>query len=100
MAAKQATNLLLAFVLIVLAICPDASCQDKTFGVMTYNILQWGRLKPQDLSNVVKNSGASIVGLQESWNEPRNQEFLRCLGWPGMLYGGKDTPGVKPPQRQ
>ena len=100
MAAKQTIKLLLAFVLIVLAICPDAFCEDRTFGVMTWNIWQWGEMKPRDLSNVVKKSCASIVGLQESWNEARNKELLSCLGWPGILYGGKDTPGVKPPKEK
>lgn len=98
MATKQTKNLLFTFVLIVLIICSNAFSEDVTFGVMTYNIWQWGKIKPQALANIVKNSGASVVGLQESWNAARNEKLLSCLEWKNILYGGKDTPNVKSPE--
>lgn len=71
-----------------------------TFGVMTYNVWQWGHLSPQELAPIVKDSGATILGLQEAWEAQHNEDLRDCLGWKTVLYGGRESPQVQPPQGQ
>ena len=91
-------RILAIIMLISLLASGRAFCEDSTFGVIAYNIWQWGKITPKDLANVVNTAGASIIGMEEAWNADRNEELLRCLGWKNVLYGGKDTPEVKSPE--
>jgi endonuclease/exonuclease/phosphatase family metal-dependent hydrolase len=82
----------------LIAFSASAFSEDVTFGVITYNLWQWGKIKPAELAKIVEKSEASIVGLMESWDAALNEKLLDCLGWNTILYGGKDTPNVKSPE--
>ncbi|WP_150122473.1 endonuclease/exonuclease/phosphatase family protein [Rhodopirellula islandica] len=68
--------------------------QTKTSGettenvnVLSYNIHMW-QIGVDDLATIIRQSGADIVGLNEAWNEKKNEAIAQELGF-NAVYGGR-----------
>jgi hypothetical protein len=67
---------------------------EETLRVLSYNIHMW---EPgvKALAEVIKAADADIVGLNEAWNEKRNDEIAKVLGY-RVICGGQGMPGGSP----
>ena len=68
---------------------------NEAIRVLSYNIHMW-QIGVKDLAKVIRAADADVVGLNEAWNEKRNEEIARELGY-HVVYGGQE-PGVRPPK--
>ena len=62
--------------------------------VLSYNIHQW-RIGVDELAKLIREADADIIGLNEAWNEKRNEEIAEKLGF-NVVYGGQNPPDPKP----
>jgi endonuclease/exonuclease/phosphatase family metal-dependent hydrolase/pimeloyl-ACP methyl ester carboxylesterase len=58
----------------------------ETLRVLSYNIHTW-QPSVEALAGVIKASGADIVGLNEAWDQKRNDALAEKLGY-NIVYGG------------
>jgi endonuclease/exonuclease/phosphatase family metal-dependent hydrolase len=58
----------------------------ETLRVLSYNIHMW-QPSVEALAGVIKASGADIVGLNEAWDQKRNDALAEKLGY-NIVYGG------------
>jgi len=67
---------------------------EETLRVLSYNIHMW---EPgvNALTGVIKAADPDIVGLNEAWNENRNDEIAKALGY-NIICGGQGMPGTSP----
>ncbi|MCP4313826.1 MAG: hypothetical protein GY790_21440 [Bacteroidetes bacterium] len=63
----------------------------ETLSVLSYNIHMW---EPdlETLTGLIKAANPDIVGLQEAWNEKKNGEIAKALGY-NIICGGQGVPG-------
>ena len=66
----------------------------ETLRVLSYNIHMW---EPgvKALASVIKAADPDIVGLNEAWNQKRNDEIAKALGY-RIICGGQGMPGNSP----
>ncbi len=86
------TNIIVCILLFCALICSAQA--EETLRVLTYNIHMW---EPgvKALTEVIKAVDPDIVGLNEAWNEKRNDEIAKALGH-RMICGGQGMPGTPP----
>ena len=65
-----------------------AEPKPETLRVLSYNIHMW-RTGVEPLAKLIKAADADIVGLNEAWNERRNDEIAKKLGY-NIVYGGQN----------
>jgi endonuclease/exonuclease/phosphatase family metal-dependent hydrolase len=71
----------------------DAPPAEKELKVMSFNIWVGGGKSVSRTFEVVKQSGADIVGIQESFKNGKNtaEQFAKDLGWHALASGGSPT---------
>ena len=74
----------------------DEKVASESLRVLSYNIHMW-QIGVKDLASVIRAADADVVGLNEAWNEQRNEEIARELGY-HVVYGGQN-PEARPPRK-
>ena len=64
--------------------------------VLSYNIHMW-QIGVDDLAAIIRKSEADIVGLNEAWDEKRNEAIAKSLGY-NSVFGGR-SPTEKLPAK-
>ncbi len=64
------------------------SASSETLTVLSYNIHMW-QIGVDALAEIIRKSGADIVGLNEAWNGSRNEQIAKKLGY-NIVYGGQN----------
>jgi len=82
---------LIGCILFCLVLLGSASGGEETLRVLSYNIHMW---EPgvKDLTGVIKAVDPDIVGLNEAWNEKKNGEIAKALGY-NIVCGGHGVSG-------
>jgi endonuclease/exonuclease/phosphatase family metal-dependent hydrolase len=62
----------------------------ENVSVLSYNIHMW-QIGVDDLAAVIRKAGADIVGLNEAWDEKRNEAIAKKLGYSSVFGGGSPT---------
>lgn len=68
----------------------DPVSDDDTLRVLGYNIHMW-QIGVDELATLIREADADIVGLNEAWDESRNDEIARKLEY-NIIYGGQNQP--------
>jgi endonuclease/exonuclease/phosphatase family metal-dependent hydrolase len=69
----------------------ELTAAKETLSVLSYNIHMW-ESSVETLTGVIKAANPDIVGLQEAWNEKKNGEIAKALGY-NIICGGQGVPG-------
>lgn len=86
-----------SIVIVYVLVCVATLCYaggEETLRVLSYNIHMW-EPSVKALTEVIKAADADIVGLNEAWNEKRNDEIAKALGY-RIICGGQGMPGASP----
>ena len=83
----------IACILFCLALVCSASAEES-LRVLSYNIHMW-EPEVEVLTGVIRAADPDIVGLNEAWNEKRNDEIAKALGY-HIICGGQGMPGGSP----
>jgi len=67
-----------------------AGAKEK-LSVLSYNIHMW-ESSVETLTGVIKAANPDVVGLNEAWNEKKNGEIAKALGY-NIICGGQGVPG-------
>ena len=83
----------------IFAACMIAQAQSEepeALRVLTYNIHMW-QIGVDPLAKLIRSADADIVGLNEAWDEARNNTLAKELGY-NVVYGGH-KPDKKQPAK-
>jgi endonuclease/exonuclease/phosphatase (EEP) superfamily protein YafD len=69
----------------------ELNADKETLSVLSYNIHMW-ESSVETLTGVIKAANPDIVGLNEAWNEKKNGEIAKALGY-NIVCGGQGVPG-------
>lgn len=72
----------------------EAPAARNSLRFLSYNIHMW-QIGVKDLTQIIKEADADVVGLNEAWNEKKNEEIARELGYQ-VVYGGRQQPDPTP----
>ena len=81
---------LIGCILLFLVLSVSAGAKE-TLSVLSYNIHMW-ESSVETLTGVIKAANPDIVGLNEAWNEKKNGEIAKALGY-NIICGGQGVPG-------
>lgn len=79
-------RLLLA--IFILGSIASPAAEQETLRVLSYNIHMW-QIGVEPLAKLIKEADADIIGLNEAWDQRRNDEIAAKLGY-NIVYGGQD----------
>ena len=68
----------------------------ETLRVLSYNIHMW-QIKVDELTGIIREAKADVVGLNEAWSEKQNEAIAKALGY-NIVYGGQN-PKERPPKK-